>query len=101
MLRIFGMLFVENVKRNEHIKQKVSPSFLALNKAKYVLRTENEYNTRHCTSMKLQAPPIRTVVILQCITKKLQQIWNLLSTKLYTNIAHQTLIRVFGFSSRF
>ena len=61
----------------------------------------HEYSTRHCTATKLQSPPTRTVVRSQCITNKEPQIWNYLSTELYTNTAHQTLIHVSGFSSRF
>jgi len=50
--------------------------------------------------MKRQTPRTRTVVTSQYINSKGQQIWNHLSTELYTNTAHQTLICVFGFSSR-
>ena len=64
-------------------------------------RTVHEHSTRHCSTMKLQSLPTRTVVASQCITKMGPHIWNLLSSELYTNTAHQTLIRVSGFSSRF
>jgi hypothetical protein len=64
-------------------------------------RTIHEHSTRHCTTMRLQTLPSRTAVTSQCIAKMGPQIWNRLPSELYINPAHQTLIHVTGFSSRF
>ena len=64
-------------------------------------RTVHEHSTLHCTTLKLQTLPSQTVITSQCIANMGPRTWNLLSSELYTNSAHQTLIHISGFSSRF